>query len=293
MTDERGQNLWLRRELPLLLLILAIGAGFRIARISFDSLDIDDLWHLELSTGRGSPHVRLPSDQVIENAPAATSLKDAPPFYAIWTHMDFVVHPPLYCTLLRLWRDVFGEGDVAARSFSIVCWLSAIVLMFIAGRQLNGLAPAAWAAMIFATAPTQILLSEQVRAYGLMCAMGMGALVALVRLEKSPESAWKAAISLGLCTLGMMLSHYFAIGASLAIGAYVLLRLRGMKLKMAIISLAGAAVVFLIAWGPFLLRQRAYFAQTADVWLIEKTPEHLGYTFGRLASWCWWLIART
>src|ERR1700733_2490552 len=105
------------RDLPILIVILLLAAGLRFLHINQNSLTFDEQWHLELSTGRGSPHVRLPQDVVIRDAPAVTSLVAAPPWYAVWTHMDFVVHPPLYCTSLRIWRDIFGGDDAAARSF--------------------------------------------------------------------------------------------------------------------------------------------------------------------------------
>src|SRR5438046_9853756 len=122
----------------LLLLILAVAAALRIHRMGFDSLTFDEQWHLELSTGRGSPHVRLPQDVLIPDAPDVTSLHGAPPVWAVWTHMDFVVHPPLYCVALRLWRHGFGESDAPAQLFSVACSLLSIVLLFFVGRHLHG-----------------------------------------------------------------------------------------------------------------------------------------------------------
>jgi uncharacterized membrane protein len=281
-------------EVYLLLLVLSIAAGLRVARITYGSLSFDEIWHLELSTGRGSPHVRVPENQLIPNAPDVTSLRgsDVPPFYAVWSHMDFVVHPPLYVTLLRLWRDVFGDGDIAARLYSIFCSLAAITFMFLAARELNGALVALCAAAMYAVAPTQIFLAQQVRGYDQLVAFGMAAAFCLVRLEMGRGSIPRNAIALGVCTLGMMLSHYFAAGACAAIGVYVLLRLRGRTLRVTLAALLASAVAFVLIWGPFLWKQRTYFAQTADVWLMERTPDHLINTAGRLFSWCWWLIVR-
>ena len=57
---------------------------------------------------------RLPQDVLIPDAPNVTSLRGAPPVWAVWNHMDFVVHPPLYCMTLRLWRD--GSSPVGPES---------------------------------------------------------------------------------------------------------------------------------------------------------------------------------
>jgi len=67
----------------LFLLILAAAAFLRVRRMGSDSLTFDEQWHLELSTGRGSPHVRLPQDVLIADAPDVTSLKGAPPVTAV------------------------------------------------------------------------------------------------------------------------------------------------------------------------------------------------------------------
>jgi 4-amino-4-deoxy-L-arabinose transferase-like glycosyltransferase len=229
--------------------------------------------------------VRLPQDVLIPQAPAVTSLKDAPPWPAVWTHMDFVVHPPLYCTMLRLWRNIFGDGDAAARSFSIVCSLIAMALLFFIARTQLGIWAATWAALLIAVAPTQILLARQVREYMLLQMLAMAALLALLRIEKSNHRG--NVIALGLCVLGMMLTHYFAIGAAVAIGVYVLMRLRGNKRRDAIIALFVAAVIYAIVWGPFAWRQRINVAATADVWLMERSPMHWLTTLQRAASWLW------
>jgi hypothetical protein len=265
-------------------LILLIGAGFRIAKAAKDTLTFDEMWHLELSTGRGSEHVDLPSDVLIPDAPDVTSLRGARPWYTVWTHMSGVVHPPLFCMTLRIWRDIFGPSDAVARSLSILCSLIAILLMFCAAMQINGFVAAAWAALIFAVSPTQFWIGEQVRAYAMLQAMGMASVLALLRLEKT--SSLRAAIALGFCVLAMMLIHYFAVGGAIAIAVYVCMRFRGKKLRLALAVLTIAAIVFAIVWLPFMWRQREAM-HAADSWLSENSPQHVMLTLVRLAVWPW------
>src|SRR4051812_31097962 len=66
------------RDWVLLALILAVAGGLRYARARADGLTFDEQWHLELSTGRGSPHVRVPDNVLVPDAPAVTSLVGAP-----------------------------------------------------------------------------------------------------------------------------------------------------------------------------------------------------------------------
>src|SRR5262245_37445172 len=99
-----GQPSWWKNQYLMLLLIVVIGAGLRFARSGYDVLSFDEQWHLELSTGRGSIHMTLPLDQLIENAPPTGTLRGAPPWHHVWTSLGEAVHPPLYFITLRLWR---------------------------------------------------------------------------------------------------------------------------------------------------------------------------------------------
>src|SRR3954469_8310712 len=117
-----------RASLVLLLLIVAVGLLLRVRGLN-DPPTLDELWSLELSTGRGSVQLRLPVNQVIP-APAMTELADAPPWYAVWTSLGRVTHPPGYFVVLRAWRQAFGGGDVAARWLSVVTSLAVIVLLY-------------------------------------------------------------------------------------------------------------------------------------------------------------------
>ncbi len=273
----------------LLLCILLIGGALRVKRMNWDGLNFDEQWHVEISTGRGSEHIRLPQDTVIPDAPRLTTLENAPPIHAIWSNMDWVVHPPLYCTFLRVWRDIFGESDAAAKSFSVFCSLVAIGLMYQAARMRSGEFTGLWAAAILALAPTQVFLAPQVRGYELLMALGMGAVVCLAFIEQTNGSR-RAIIALAICVIGMMLTHYFAIGACAAIGVYVIAKFRGKIRTETMIALALSGLIYAGIWGPFLWQQRGYFSSTADSWLMENTPEHIAETWIRIASRPWFML---
>src|SRR5205085_9485477 len=100
-------------EWTLLSLILALALALRVYQLTDHSLWLDEFWVTELSTGRGSLHLALPSSQVLWPAPDLTGLAGAPHWYAIWTRLSSVTHPPLYFIALRLWRECFGSSDAA------------------------------------------------------------------------------------------------------------------------------------------------------------------------------------
>src|SRR3954451_16584234 len=166
------------------LLLIGLAGWLRIDRARFDGLTFDEQWHVELSTGRGSPHVTLPNGVLVERAPAVTSLEGAAPFYAVWTHMSGVAHPPLFVSVLRLWRDVFGTGDMPAKTLSIVSSLVALALLYDAVRTVHGRPAAVWATLLFALAPAQIYLHQQVRGYAMAQMWACGAIAALARIDR-------------------------------------------------------------------------------------------------------------
>ena len=175
---------WHRYEWLLLGLIVVLGASLRIARARFEPLIFDEIWHLELSTGRGSLQDDLPSDVLIPMAPALTKLEGARPWYAVWTHMTGVVDPPLFNQLLRIWREAFGAGDLTARMFSIFWSLLAIILLYFAGRSLHGAEPALWAALIFAAAPMQVWIDQHIRGYSMLQALSLATILVLILVRE-------------------------------------------------------------------------------------------------------------
>ena len=245
------------RTALLLILILATAGVARFAHINRYCYFFDEAWNDEVSTGRGSLHIRLPNNELIANLAKPTSLVGALPWWRIWTNMDNVTHPPLYIIVLRWWRDIFGESPIISRACSATLSALAVLLLFDVGRILHGTATGLWASLIMALAGAQIELAQEVRPYALLTLISLGALSALVRIEKYGPTL-RRNIALGLLVLGMVLTHYFSAPAALAIGVYVLLRLRGRARRDAMISLVLAAIVYAVIWGPFFLQQRGH-----------------------------------
>src|SRR3954453_14433081 len=157
----------------LLISILAIAAVARFAYITHYCYHFDEAWNDEVSTGRGSLHIRLPRNQLIENVPKPTSLVGALPWWRIWANMDNVTHPPLYIIVLRWWRDVFGESPGISRACSAVLSTLGVLIFFDVGRILHGTKTALWASLIMALAAGRIELAQEVRPYGLLMVVSM------------------------------------------------------------------------------------------------------------------------
>src|SRR5207249_12298384 len=118
----------------LLILILGIATSMRFVYLPYSCYHFDEAWNDEMSTGHGSVHVRLPTDQLVENVPKPTSLPGARPWWRIWDNMDNVTHPPLYIIVLRWWRDLFGESPRVSRACLATISVLAVLLLFDVAR---------------------------------------------------------------------------------------------------------------------------------------------------------------
>lgn len=88
-------------------------------------------------------------------------------FESLWTVVPtFETHPPVYYSMLRLWR-VFGDGEAALRSLSAVLGILSVAAVYTLGRIVSGRADGAWigfgAGLIFAVAPIHIQYAQEAR----------------------------------------------------------------------------------------------------------------------------------
>src|SRR4051794_39638851 len=72
-----------RWHIVVLALIVIVASGLRFGLIGVPVYELDEYWHAELSTGRGSAQNHQPKNVLFDPGPRVTSLKDAPPFYRL------------------------------------------------------------------------------------------------------------------------------------------------------------------------------------------------------------------
>ena len=246
-----------------LLCVIALALIPRAVSLDEAFPSLDELWSLELSTGRGSVHLDLPVNATTP-LPTMTEMESAPPWHAVWTSLDRVTHPPLYFLALRGWRELLGGGDVAARWLSVAASLAAIVLLYDATRLLTGSrATALWAAALMALAGPQIEHARLVRNYALLTMLAVLAWWAVARLRGAggPRAMAYAAL-LAVSVVAMLLTHYFTAGAVAALLAYALLGMEKPRRRIAATAVAVGMLVWLIAWGPTLWRHASHFSGT-------------------------------
>jgi len=139
---------WTRPDFWGLGVILLLGLGLRLARLTLQPLWWDEGYSLYFAT--------LPLAEMARQ-----------------TAVD--IHPPLYYALLHGWITLVGAAPVAVRTFSVLVGLAAIPLAFALGRRMVG-KEAGWAAAaITALSPFLIFYSQEVRMYALVTVLGMAA----------------------------------------------------------------------------------------------------------------------
>jgi hypothetical protein len=259
------QNFWLARShtkiviLPLLAILLTIGAVLRLDRIGSQSQWLDEYWAVYLATGRGNLIFDMPYGKLI-NSPPPCGFTDAPALWHIWSGITSVTHPPLYYLTLRAWIDLFGDGDLATRMMSTVFSLAAMVLMFdVVRRSSSSTAQGLAAAAMMALAPAQIDFSQTTRPYTMLVFLGLLVCDLLILAQmKGPSKLRMAALFLAF--VAFALTHYFTAGAFFAIALYSFLVLRGKTRRAVLLTLFLAFVLVLIIWGPMFWRARALVA---------------------------------
>jgi len=217
---------------------------------------------------------RLPLDQVIPPRPAPTRLDQARPWSQIVPGMvRDDSHPPLYAFLVRAWEALWGDGEQAVRSLSVLFSLLAIVLLYYLGSETIGPSAALWACLLMAVAGPQIEFAQEAGKFMVLTTLALVVACALVRLRREPASISVALIA-GGGVLAMMLTHYFAAGAAAGFALYALLVLQGSGRRRAITAFVLAALVFLVAWGPSLLKQRPNFTSNYN-WVADRDAGHV------------------
>jgi len=121
--------------------ILLVAAGLR-----FWGLDRASLWYDEVVTMRVARSSGL---------------------IALVERLDQIdgTRAPLHPIVLQAWLRVFGPTDLAGRSFSALCGLATVVVIYVLGRVAFNLATGRWAAWMAAVCPPLVYYSQEVRMY--------------------------------------------------------------------------------------------------------------------------------
>lgn len=180
-------------------------------------------------------------------------------------------HPPLYYLLLRAWMALFGNGEAAVRSLSVLVSVPVALATWAFGRRLIGGAPGGAAAALFAAAvaavaPSQIAAGQEARMYGLLTLAALLSWWALqVAVTGDRRRAWAG---WALATAVMLYTHYygFFVVAS-QIGYLLWQRTDEGRWRHWVYASLGVVLLFL-PWMPSFIEQIA----GGRAWPAHRVP---------------------
>jgi 4-amino-4-deoxy-L-arabinose transferase-like glycosyltransferase len=276
-----------RRYLVLWVLIL-VALGLRLVQLTFQPLWWDEGWSLYFAS-----------------ANIGTLLER--------TAVD--IHPPLYYLLLHLWIGLFGSSVVAVRLLSVLIGVATVPLIYLAGRWLMGEWGGLVAAFLLAISPFHIYYSQEVRMYGLVTLLGLGATYFALRWSAGPGGRrWWSWLGYVLAATAALYSQYYAATLLLALNLAVLIRWyrapssgggdegsrQRVRALLAWLAAQGVVAILYLPWlwyasGKLLTYVRFKVGVEGDVPLgfFTYVGRHLaaftwGHAEGILAGW-WWL----
>ena len=117
-------------------------------------------------------------------------------------------NPPLYYFFLHGWMNVFGTGEFALRSLSLLFGIALIGAVYLLGTTAFSIQTGLWAAFIMAAAPIQIYYSQAVRMYTLLPLMATLSVFCLFRYIN--DFRIKYLLGYSAATILALYTHYFA-----------------------------------------------------------------------------------
>jgi len=140
-------------------------------------------------------------------------------FHYLWTVVPtYEPHPPLYYSILKLWRDAVGPGHAEMRMLSVLLGAAAIPFVMAAAFEQERheatrrpLLRAGIAGFLTACSPVLMVLDQEARPYPLLTLAYAAAVLGLLRLmrefKEGTPGAWKSWLLLGASTELALWSH--------------------------------------------------------------------------------------
>jgi mannosyltransferase len=172
-----------------------------------------------------------------------------------WTSIPHLLRqdgsPPAYYMLLGLWIRVFGDGEAATHSLSLVFSLASIPVAYAAGRSIYDRRTGFVCALLVAVTPYLTYYAQETRMYAFESFLSLVAVLAYVNGVLRGGRAWAVLLvpTLALMVYGHNWALFFCVALALATVLYARSRLRTFGLVA-----AGVAVLYL-PWVPTLLSQ--------------------------------------
>jgi uncharacterized membrane protein len=196
------------------------------------------------------------------------------------------VHPPLYFILLGFWGDIFGRGDFALRTFSVVLGVLCIPLLFVTARELfKKESVAIIAALLLAVSQFHVQFSQEARGYAMMCFLAICSMYLFLRLLKSPT--FTKIFFYFLSGIILLYTHLF--GALFIITQNIFLLFFKKNFGLSFKRWAAIQIALFVTFLPWLFIIRDQMAAHKEFWILpfqlSSLPQLLLNFSGSLTVW--------
>lgn len=121
------------------------------------------------------------------------------------------IHPPLYFIFMHFWIRIFGDSEVALRSFSAIFSTLSVPIIFLFTRKIFDISTAIVATLLFAFSPFQLYYSQEARMYPLITFLFVLSLYLLYRWnEDSLESDKRFLIPIVILNVLSLYTHIYS-----------------------------------------------------------------------------------
>lgn len=159
--------------------------------------------------------------------------------------------PPAYYMLLSLWIQLFGDGERATHTLSLVFGLACIPLAFLAGRALFGRTTGLVCAVLAALDPYLTYYAQETRMYEVEAFLSLLVAYAWVQGILRGRNAWAVALVPAIDLA--VYTHNWAL--FLCVGLFVATCIVARDQLRRFLGVAVAVAVLYLPWVPTLLSQ--------------------------------------
>ncbi|HYF47613.1 MAG TPA: glycosyltransferase family 39 protein, partial [Acidimicrobiales bacterium] len=181
-------------------------------------------------------------------------------------------HPPLYYVLLHVWTELFGTGDLAARSLSGVLAVATLPVAWFVGRRAGGPTLGWLLVLVLGSLPFASRYGTEARMYSLLILLVFLGWLALQRALERPSLGRLALLA--VVSGALLLTHYWSLYLLAAVGLVLVVRwwrgpgeLRTSTLRTILAVAAGG--IFFLPWLPSFLEQAR---STGTPWAEPERP---------------------
>jgi mannosyltransferase len=200
-------------------------------------------------------------------------------------------HPPLYYLVLQAWAAMFGFGDAALRSLSVLAMGGGVVMAGLLLRRMFGVRIAFMAIPFVVFAPMLLRYGFEIRAYALAGLIGIVATyVLVVALKAKRRNQWLLYTLYAILVAAGTLTLYYLVLLWLAHLVWLLWLARREKQSIWkapwLVALAGSVLLFL-PWLPIFIAQvnNSALSSVTQALTLDNLTSIISFMFVYQPSW--------